>query len=124
MMDDSKTESKFVSKINFVSQRRPRDSETEIEDGSSEKKVDENESGTPNEQGEDHYLYTGISDFKVRSIPQSSRYGSCRDVNEFEKLNRVGEGTYGIVYRARDSKSGAIVALKKVRMEMEKHTGQ
>ena len=28
---------------------------------------------------------------------------------------RIGEGTYGIVYRARDTKSGQIVALKKLR---------
>uniref|UniRef100_A0A914V2W0 Protein kinase domain-containing protein n=1 Tax=Plectus sambesii TaxID=2011161 RepID=A0A914V2W0_9BILA len=33
------------------------------------------------------------------------------------KLNRVGEGTYGIVYRAKDTKSGQIVALKKVRTD-------
>uniref|UniRef100_A0A1I7WTA2 Helicase C-terminal domain-containing protein n=1 Tax=Heterorhabditis bacteriophora TaxID=37862 RepID=A0A1I7WTA2_HETBA len=38
-------------------------------------------------------------------------YGACRKVNEFEKLNRIGEGTYGIVYRARDTKSGQIVVL-------------
>jgi cyclin-dependent kinase 10 len=24
-------------------------------------------------------------------------YGKCRDVEDFEKLNRVGEGTYGVV---------------------------
>ncbi|TKR65124.1 hypothetical protein L596_025577 [Steinernema carpocapsae] len=42
-------------------------------------------------------------------------YGRCRCVNDFEKLNRVGEGTYGVVYRARDRESGEIVALKKVR---------
>lgn len=46
--------------------------------------------------------------------------GTCRSVNEFEKLNRVGEGTYGIVYRARDVKSKEVVALKKIRMENEK----
>ncbi|XP_039619380.1 cyclin-dependent kinase 10 isoform X2 [Polypterus senegalus] len=46
--------------------------------------------------------------------------GNCRSVKEFEKLNRIGEGTYGIVYRARDTKSGEIVALKKVRMDKEK----
>ena len=46
--------------------------------------------------------------------------GSCRSVSEFEKLNRVGEGTYGIVYRARDLKSKEVVALKKIRMENEK----
>ena len=46
--------------------------------------------------------------------------GACRSVADFEKLNRIGEGTYGIVYRARDLKSGDIVALKKIRMEKEK----
>ena len=60
----------------------------------------------------------------MRKLPAASRYGACRDVNEFEKLNRVGEGTYGIVYRARDSRTGEIVALKKVRMELEKQTGK
>ena len=24
---------------------------------------------------------------------------ACRDVNEFEKISRLGEGTYGIVYQ-------------------------
>jgi hypothetical protein len=24
-------------------------------------------------------------------------YGDCRDVDDFKKLNRVGEGTYGVV---------------------------
>nr|CAD7410406.1 unnamed protein product [Timema cristinae] len=46
--------------------------------------------------------------------------GRCRFVSEFEKLNRIGEGTYGIVYRARDTKTDKVVALKKVRMEHEK----
>jgi len=46
--------------------------------------------------------------------------GKCRFVSEFEKLNRIGEGTYGIVYRARDTKNDKVVALKKVRMEHEK----
>lgn len=41
-------------------------------------------------------------------------------MKEFEKLNRIGEGTYGIVYRARDTQTDEIVALKKVRMDKEK----
>lgn len=41
-------------------------------------------------------------------------------MTEFEKLNRIGEGTYGIVYRARDTADDEIVALKKVRMEKER----
>lgn len=38
-------------------------------------------------------------------------FGACRKVNEMEKLNRVGAGTYGVVYRARDTKNGEIVSI-------------
>ncbi|KAE8687390.1 hypothetical protein F3Y22_tig00111022pilonHSYRG00655 [Hibiscus syriacus] len=38
----------------------------------------------------------------------------CRSVDEFERLNKIDEGTYGVVYRARDKKTGEIVALKKL----------
>lgn len=41
-------------------------------------------------------------------------------MTEFEKLNRIGEGTYGVVYRARDRKSGEILALKRLRMDNAK----
>ena len=57
---------------------------------------------------------------KPMTIPESDQFGRCRFVTDFEKLNRIGEGTYGIVYRARDTRSGDIVALKKLRMEREK----
>nr|XP_012592693.1 cyclin-dependent kinase 10 isoform X1 [Microcebus murinus] len=53
-------------------------------------------------------------------VPPEHRLGRCRSVKEFEKLNRIGEGTYGIVYRARDTQTDEIVALKKVRMDKEK----
>ncbi|KAI0492779.1 hypothetical protein KFK09_027055 [Dendrobium nobile] len=47
-------------------------------------------------------------------------FQGCRTVDEFEKLNKINEGTYGIVYRAKDKKTGEIVALKKVKMEKER----
>ena len=31
----------------------------------------------------------------------------CRSVFEFEQLNRIDEGTYGVVFRARNKKTGA-----------------
>lgn len=34
----------------------------------------------------------------------------------FEKLEKVGEGTYGKVYRARERATGKIVALKKTKL--------
>ncbi|XP_014675835.1 PREDICTED: cyclin-dependent kinase 10-like [Priapulus caudatus] len=58
-----------------------------------------------------------LQPFEVR---EQDRFGKCRPVTEFEKLDRLGEGTYGIVYRSRDTKSDEIVALKKMRMEREK----
>lgn len=39
---------------------------------------------------------------------------------DYEKLGRIGEGTYGVVYRARDKRDGSIVAMKKVRMDRER----
>jgi hypothetical protein len=45
---------------------------------------------------------------------------SARSVTNFEKVNRVGQGTYGTVYKAKDKDTGDIVALKKLRMQNEK----
>ena len=42
-------------------------------------------------------------------------------MTEFEKLNRIGEGTYGVVYRARDARNDRIVALKKMKLDWEKN---
>ncbi|KAI8998353.1 kinase-like domain-containing protein [Gaertneriomyces semiglobifer] len=46
---------------------------------------------------------------------------SCRSVDNYEKLNRIEEGSYGVVYRARDRNTGEIVALKKLKLENEKN---
>lgn len=43
-----------------------------------------------------------------------------RSVEEFCCLNRIEEGTFGVVYRARDKKRDEIVALKRLKMENEK----
>ena len=67
----------------------------------------------------DHMALCPVT-LEFQKMPQNDILGTCRSVSDFEKLNRVGEGTYGIVYRAKDLKSGEIVALKKIRMEKEK----
>ena len=39
----------------------------------------------------------------------------------YERLNQIEEGSYGVVFRARDTQTGDIVALKKLKLEEEKH---
>jgi cyclin-dependent kinase 2 len=40
-------------------------------------------------------------------------------MDNFERLESIGEGTYGVVYRARDRNTKEIVALKKIKLENE-----
>lgn len=46
---------------------------------------------------------------------------SSRSVYCYERLNQIEEGSYGIVFRARDKQTGDIVALKKLKLDEEKH---
>ena len=41
------------------------------------------------------------------------------DMENFQKIEKIGEGTYGIVYKAKDILTRQFVALKKIRLEIE-----
>ncbi|KAL9182911.1 hypothetical protein ACHAXT_004190 [Thalassiosira profunda] len=44
----------------------------------------------------------------------AATYGNCPNVGgRYEKIGRIGEGTYGVVYQARDKDTGDVVALKR-----------
>lgn len=38
---------------------------------------------------------------------------------KYTKLDKIGEGTYGVVYKAKDKTSGDLVALKRIRLDSE-----
>ncbi|XP_052718148.1 cyclin-dependent kinase 2-like [Crassostrea angulata] len=40
-------------------------------------------------------------------------------MENFRKIEKIGEGTYGVVYKAQDKTTGQLVALKKIRLDTE-----
>nr|CAD1830376.1 unnamed protein product [Ananas comosus var. bracteatus] len=40
-------------------------------------------------------------------------------MDQYEKVEKIGEGTYGVVYKARDRVTNEMIALKKIRLEQE-----
>ncbi|XVE74819.1 hypothetical protein DITRI_Ditri12bG0048800 [Diplodiscus trichospermus] len=75
------------------------------------------ESDTDSENENDSH---GTPEPPAASLRSVNMLQGCRSVDEFERLNKINEGTYGVVYRAREKKTGEIVALKKVKMEKER----
>lgn len=71
-------------------------------------------------ESEDEYDSRGTPEPVITPKRAVNMLKACRSVDVFEKLNKIDEGTYGVVYRAMDMDSGDIVALKKVKMEKER----
>lgn len=44
--------------------------------------------------------------------------GSSPDMDVFQKVEKIGEGTYGVVYKAKNKETGQLVALKKIRLDL------
>jgi serine/threonine protein kinase len=40
-------------------------------------------------------------------------------MERYQKVEKIGEGTYGVVYKAKDKQTGEFIALKKIRLEHE-----
>ncbi len=58
---------------------------------------------------------TELPPTKLLRFP-APEWGPCRDVDNFEKLNHIEEGSYGWVSRAKETATGEVVALKKLKM--------
>ncbi|KAG7521191.1 hypothetical protein JOB18_044406 [Solea senegalensis] len=105
------------------------------EDGEDMEEEDEDEAGeadptpqsqahTPSPTPEENYIPDSPPISPVELKKELPKYlpalQGCRSVEEFQCLNRIEEGTYGVVYRAKDKKTDEIVALKRLKMEKEK----
>ena len=58
---------------------------------------------------------TGITEDHLRSVSLDF----SQAMERYQKLEKIGEGTYGVVYKAKDRVTGAIIALKRIRLEAE-----
>ncbi|XP_067872985.1 cyclin-dependent kinase 11B isoform X6 [Heterodontus francisci] len=98
------------------------DSEESVEE--EEEEMEEEESPISNTPNEREYVPDSppVSPVELKKeLPQYlPALQGCRSVEEFQCLNRIEEGTYGVVYRAKDKKTDEIVALKRLKMEKEK----
>ncbi|XP_043532224.1 cyclin-dependent kinase 11B isoform X10 [Chiloscyllium plagiosum] len=98
------------------------DSEESVEE--EEEEMEEEESLVSNTPTEGEYVPDSppVSPVELKKeLPQYlPALQGCRSVEEFQCLNRIEEGTYGVVYRAKDKKTDEIVALKRLKMEKEK----
>ncbi|KAL4536503.1 hypothetical protein Ndes2526A_g06019 [Nannochloris sp. 'desiccata'] len=51
-------------------------------------------------------------------------FGGCRRIEDaYERINHLGQGTYGDVFRAKDRETGEIVAVKRIKMETDNKEG-
>jgi len=55
----------------------------------------------------------------AQSNGSDSNSGGGMRMEDFVKLEKIGEGTYGVVFKGRNKKTGEIVAMKKIRLESE-----
>ncbi|KAF9155247.1 Cyclin-dependent kinase 3 [Linnemannia schmuckeri] len=54
-----------------------------------------------------------------RRLEERRREEEDKETGPYQKLEKIGEGTYGVVYKATHRPTGRVVAMKKIRLENE-----
>lgn len=63
-----------------------------------------------------------IDDAHLLPFPTSS-FGPSSSLSHYDILNRIEEGSYGLVSRAKSKSSGEVVALKRLKVDPKSHEG-
>jgi cell division cycle 2-like protein len=77
-----------------------------------------------NKQKNDNLLITVepsvSSDKFLKKRQRINLLEGSRSIENYEYLNKIDEGAYGVVFRAKDKETGEVVAIKKVKLHKEK----
>jgi cell division cycle 2-like protein len=74
---------------------------------------------TVDEDDEDNAPKRPMHSYYVPPRTEHPALAPSRSVYCYERLNQIEEGSYGIVFRARDKETGDVVALKKLKLDEE-----
>jgi len=50
-------------------------------------------------------------------ITENKDNSANNEIERYQRINKTGEGTYGVVYKAKDTINNQIVAIKKIRLD-------
>jgi len=56
---------------------------------------------------------------RILAASKMSSSQTGHKLEDFVKIEKIGEGTYGVVFKGKNTKTGEIVAMKKIRLESE-----
>ena len=112
--DVSSSKSKKDEGLSLIlTERERRQFSNEIVDIDSEGSSNESEAVAPHSDAEmkQDQLFDGEEEKKdeAKLPPYYPAVRGCRNVEEFQWLNRIEEGTYGVVYRAKDKRTGLVI---------------
>jgi hypothetical protein len=80
----------------------------------------------PTEQSMQNAAHGNKAETKVEKEKKKAQHSEevrreledAHDISGYQKLSKIGEGTYGIVFKARQKITNRMVALKKIRLDM------
>ena len=54
-----------------------------------------------------------------KDVAEGNLTKPIKGLDKYKKIEKLGEGTYGVVYKAQNLETGEFVAIKKIRLEKE-----